>query len=428
MLTVGTFHDVTAIDLDYDARGVVRIDDSVVYVPYLLPSEKATITITKCSKKFAEGVIVQRHTQSPHRIFHPDEHLGGCDTIHMDEKLQSDWMIQMVKRTLYKGAHLDVIPEAIVTDGKRTHYRNKSVFHVLFTSPLSFGLYQKNPIKLVQVSEFVLSDEPTLWVLEALIKARLFVENNSIRTMVIRTNPDGKALVTFVVNKAEFKGQSEVLTCLETLDFVTGVTFNLNPYSNTILSQSSITMMGENRLKMPLNRGYVWIDDRSFFQVNLGVAKKVYALIDSYIEKNDIVIDAFSGVGSIGFNFLGKAKEIIMIESNPASYQMALKTQHDLGAKSVKIINQPAEKAMIGLKGNVVILDPPRNGLMPELTEHLLKNPYPCLIYLSCDLKTLARDLNRLKEIYTIEKVYPVLMFPNTSETETLVIMKTGKF
>jgi 23S rRNA (uracil1939-C5)-methyltransferase len=424
MLKVGNQYHVGAFDQDYEARGVVKVDDGFVFVPYLLPLEQADIEITKIHKTHAEGKIVKRYSTNPHRVYHPDEGLGGCDCIHMDLILQKQWVEKITSRTLLKGAAIDFPLLDVVTDQKMTHYRNKSVFHVISSTPLTFGVYQKEPVCLVKKDEFILSDHLCNEIIQYITKKNIMVEKNNIKHLVIRTNPWKEALVTFVVEKTDFQGKTELIESLSKLKSVIGITLNMKSKRLEILSDKSVTVYGVNMLKMPLSKGYVWIDDRSFFQVNLPVALDVYHIISKYIHPSDHVIDAYSGVGSIGFYLVDKAKEIIMIESNYAAIQMAEKVKNDLNYHTVKIIYERAEIEIEKHDAQVLIVDPPKNGLMPNLLNHLLIKPFDTFIYLSCDIKTLSRDLRVLKNVYDVKAIYPIRMFPNTSELETLVIMK----
>jgi len=424
MLKRGNQYHVSATDLDYEARGVVKVDETFIFVPHLLPLEQADIEITKIYKTHAEGSILKRFNTSPHRVYHPDEGLGGCDCIHMDKALQRQWVEKITTRTLLKGAGIDFPLMDVITDQKMTHYRNKSVFHVMSSAPLTFGVYQKQPIKLVMKTEFVLSDHLCNEIVKYITTKKITVEKNSIRHIVIRTNPWKEALVTFVVEKTEFQGKKKLIESLSQLKSVIGITFNIKSKHTEILSEKSFVAYGVNILKMPLSKGYVWLDDQSFFQINLPVAEDVYQIISQYINPNDHVIDAYSGVGSIGFYLVDKAKEIIMIESNHAAVQMAQKVKNDLGYHAVKIICERAENEIKKHDAQVLIADPPKNGLMPQLIDYLLLKPFDTFIYLSCDIKTLSRDLRVLKNGYDVKAIYPIRMFPNTSELETLVIMK----
>ena len=166
------------------------------------------------------------------------------------------------------------------------------------------------------------------------------------------------------------------------------------------------------------------VSDQSFFQINIPVAEKAYDIIRKNIKKDAILLDAYSGVGSIGYYMSRVAKRIKMIESNKDAILMANKIKSEHHLEHIDIVFGQAEKLIQQHEEDVLIIDPPRNGLMPELVSNMMDYPFEQVFYLSCDLKTLSRDLGILKNGYDIEKIYPIRMFPQTTETETLVIMK----
>jgi 23S rRNA (uracil1939-C5)-methyltransferase len=186
----------------------------------------------------------------------------------------------------------------------------------------------------------------------------------------------------------------------------------------------SIVLYGENLITEPLGKMNVFLSDRTFFQVNLPVSMMVYDLIKRHIPKGSTIIDAYSGIGSIGFHLADQSKQVIMIESNPESVLMANRIKDRYQYNHVEIICDQTENVMNRLSADVIITDPPRNGLMPEMVEGILKSTAQQLFYVSCDVKTLARDLKILNTQWDILKVYPVRMFPKTTEMETLVILK----
>src|SRR5690606_3079899 len=130
------------------------------------------------------------------------------------------------------------------------------------------------------------------------------------------------------------------------------------------------------------------------------------------------VIDCYSGIGSIGFYIGDLAKRVIMIENNQANIDAAQENKkHHQG--HYEIIKGNAEKILPNLTGDILVVDPPRAGLHDSLLQVLNQKLFKKLIYLSCELSTLTRDLKVLQEAYDIEKLVPVRMFPQTTSIET---------
>ncbi|HCB66305.1 MAG TPA: hypothetical protein DEP70_01845, partial [Acholeplasmataceae bacterium] len=226
-----------------------------------------------------------------------------------------------------------------------------------------------------------------------------------------------------VATKELFVGRNELIAVLKGISNLAGVTVNIMDDERSILGRESITLLGENLIAEPLKNKNIFVNDRSFFQINLPVIELAYQIIAKNIDKDKVVIDAYSGVGSIGFYLADEAKKVIMIESNAESVEMAKKTKEFYHLDHIEIMDEPAEKIMHLLEGDVLVVDPPRNGLMPHFIDVLLNKNFEKIFYLSCDVKTLARDLAMLTTKFNIAKVHPIKMFYHTTSLETLVIL-----
>jgi len=423
MLTVGDIIVGNVIDVDYHGQGVIKHDGYVIFVKGLLKDEEVKIKITKLRKNFGEGILFELIKKSPDRIYHPQSILGSCDLLHMNKEAQLIWQEKTTKETIYKITGLNVDVEKTISDDKVNNYRNKSVFHVMDKPYLSLGLYHKDDHRLVEVTSFILSDMKTNEILYHLNQHKIIIDSKVLKHIVIRTNPMNEALVTLVANHKKFTGLDKLIIHLLKLKNIKGITLNLSIKDDEILSSESIVLYGDNRLMEPLHHKQISINDRSFFQINLPVATQVYELIKSHILPHSHVIDAYSGVGSIGFYIEDKVSHITMIESNKDSYEMACETKEKYNLNHVELVLSKAEDVIESYQADVLIIDPPRNGLMPLLLQKLETHVFKQIFYLSCDAKTLARDLQSLSKIYTIDAVFPIRMFYNTTSLETLVIL-----
>lgn len=423
MLTVGEIFISKAIDLDYQGQGIVKHQGCVVFVPGLLEQEEAKIEIVQLKKKYRQGKILELLKASPFRVDHPSHILGSCNLIHLNTNQQLLWQQRITRETLKKIMNQDFEIHDTITDGKDKYYRNKSVFHVMDSPNLSLGLYHRSNRKLVPIEQFVLSDEKTNEVLQHLFLNPVQINPRVFKHMVFRTNQKQEILITLVAIKELFLGRNELIDELKKIENVVGITLNINTDLNRILGERSITLYGENLITERLNDIDMNISDQSFFQINLPVIKKAYDIIDSEIKNDGTVVEAYSGVGSIGFYLAKKAKKITMIESNEHSVQMANQIKEKYRFEHIDIYNEKAEKVIHLFDADYLIVDPPRNGLMPEFITEVLKHEYQKIFYLSCDVKTLARDLSLLIKEYNIKDIYPIRMFYHTTSLETLVVL-----
>ncbi|MBU1141314.1 MAG: 23S rRNA (uracil(1939)-C(5))-methyltransferase RlmD [Firmicutes bacterium] len=423
MLTVGDIFFGRAIDIDYQGQGIVKHEGYVVFVQGMIDGEEAKIRVTRLKKRFGQGEIVEFVKQSPDRFDDSNHIYGSCDLIHLSPYKQLIWQKKTTRDTLKKIMNEDFEVHDTLTDNKDIHYRNKSVFHVMNTPYLTLGLYNNLNTELIPVEQFILSDLKTNEVMKILSLNKPLINPNVFKYIVFRTNMKQEILVTLVATKELFLGRDELVDRIKNIHGVIGITLNINNQSSRIIGENSIVLYGENLIIEPLNDIDLMINDRSFFQTNLPVIQMAYQLIDREIASDKIVVDAFSGGGSIGFFLAKKSKKIIMIESNIESVEMAKLTKEKYGFDHIEIIDERAEKVIHHFDADYLIVDPPRNGLMPYFITSILKQSYRKIFYLSCDAKTLARDLTFLLDKFTIKDIYPLKMFFHTSSLETLVIL-----
>ncbi|MCF7930435.1 MAG: 23S rRNA (uracil(1939)-C(5))-methyltransferase RlmD [Acholeplasmataceae bacterium] len=423
MLTVGDIFYGHSVDLDYKGQGIVKHQGYVVFVKGMLDDEEAKIKITQIKKNYGQGVVLEIVKASPDRVEAVEKELGSCDLIHVSPVKQLRWQQKITQETFKKIMNLDIEVHETLTDHRDQNYRNKSVFHVMDTSHLTLGLYNSDNTKLIPVDQFILSDLKTNRLLKMLAQSRPVINPKVLKYMMFRTNLKQEILVTLVATKPLFHGREQLINQIREITNVVGITVNINDDPNRILGKKSIVIYGENLITEPIGDIEMMISDQSFFQINLPVIEKAYALIKQEIPTGQKIIDAYSGVGSIGFYLAKEAEKVIMIESNIESSSMAKLAKEKYGFDQVEIIDEKAEKVIKHFDGDYLIVDPPRNGLMESFIQTVLKQNYKKIFYLSCDVKTLVRDISLLSGQYEIKDVYPIRMFFHTSSLETLAIL-----
>ncbi|TVP84759.1 MAG: 23S rRNA (uracil(1939)-C(5))-methyltransferase RlmD [Acholeplasmataceae bacterium] len=414
---------IKAIDLDYAGRGVARHDGMVVFVYDLLPGEEAQVRIMARKARFMTGRVIERSTTSPSRSPYPLVH-GAADLIHLSSEQQLDWQIKTTRETMRSIAGLDVDINDVIHDDRHFHYRNKSVFHVMDHDVLTLGLYTYDNQGLCPVETWALADETTNDLLACITKAAINVDPKTLKHIVIRTNPQGQALVTFAARSWSFKGMEPLTDCLKKQTGVVGITLNLSDNPKRILGSKSKIIYGENRLKEPFHDGSIEIDDRTFYQINLPVIQKVYDWIKHRLTEGATLIDAYSGVGVIGLYLADKVDHVTLIESQSTNIKMARHMCQDFQMKHIDIHHAKTEDRLDSIEGNTLVVDPPRNGLMPRVVDIINARGFQDVFYLSCDVKTLARDLANMMGCYEIQAVIPIRLFPQTTSIETLVHLK----
>lgn len=422
MLTVGKQVKVKIIDLDYKGQGVSKIDQYVIFTPGLLEGEVALVEIVELKDRFALAQMIDLISISKHRV-HDTSLLGSIELYHLSINEQIKWQERLTKETFSKIAKQDINLEHTITDDRYLHYRNKSVFHVLDEPTIKCGMYLKNYL-LTETHQFVLADKLTNKFLNLINRSMIPVEQGVIKHVVFRTNENNQILITFVSTKEKVKFLDLLVKRLSEQPEVVGVTLNLKKHPKHILSKDSLVLYGKNEINFKLNQFDLTINDRSFFQINFPVMKSVFDIIRSHIEPQQVVIEAYSGIGVIGLSLVDHVKRMTMIESQHENVVMAKSILKSYMIKKIKVVESRAEDVIERYKGDVLIVDPPRAGLMKKFIYKIKDMKFKQIVYVSCDVKSLARDYQLLSDLYEITHVYPIRMFHHTTSIETLVILK----
>ena len=186
-----------------------------------------------------------------------------------------------------------------------------------------------------------------------------------------------------------------------------------------------INVFGNKFIHETLNNLNFIISPDSFFQVNKNTCLKLYNKIKDYVGNNKNIIDLYCGTGTIGI-FVSENNNVIGIEINESAIKDAMENKKINNVKNIEFICGDSGKKLNDLNFNpdIIIVDPPRNGLNKETIDNVLKYNSQEIIYVSCDPMTLVRDLKILNKYYEIKELTPFDMFPNTYHVETLTYLK----
>ena len=246
----------------------------------------------------------------------------------------------------------------------------------------------------------------------------------------------GKILVTLVINATQsFPRLRDFAQCIfDEFETVTGVCANFNPKkTNVILGPKSECLCGKDYIIERILGKTFKIGANTFFQINPKSAENIFAYVKKHIEENfehPAVLDAYSGVSAFGITVSDVAKEVVCVEENTDSCNLAREIARENKVKNIEINNMDAGKffAQEKRKFDVVILDPPRSGCTEESLDNALKVCKGQIIYVSCNPATLARDLK-----YLVEKgakisgnIQPFDMFCHTYHIENVAIINVA--
>lgn len=421
MLTVGNVINVECIDLNYLGKGVCKYLDFVIFVDDLIPLEVASIKINKIKKRYAFGSVIKLIETSKKRISKMSN-LGSLDLSHIDHSLQLEWQTNITRHGFERLVGSNININEIITDNNIKSYRNKLVYHnILGDKHIKFGLYDINH-NLVKVDSFDLAPNHVNELINDINSSKLN-QIKELKHIVIRTNDKSEMLITLVITN---KGVNLdlILSKLVKYKLIVGITVNINPNKYEILSNKSNLIYGKNEIEIKLGKLPFKISDTSFFQVNTNVAKLAIDVISNYVDKDKVIIDAYSGTGAIGFYLAHFSKFVYMIDNNNSNIVDASNYISNNNINNCATILGDATLEIEKLDANILIVDPPRKGLSDELIKTINEKNFDKVIYLSCNLNSLLQNVKELISNYDIKNIYPIRMFPQTTSVETLVVLE----
>ena len=387
-------------------QGVVNYNNSTFIVDNLLVNEEAELIITKKTRNYYLARIHRLIKKSNERNeVKCSSKCGGCNLIHLNYDKQIEF-----KNKLFQELFKDYKVNNLIKADNNYYYRNKVIYALNYTKDnIYFGLYEEDTHKVIDAS--------------------LCLVNNNIKSfkyILFRFNSFNDVLVGLITNN-DLINEEELINLLK--NKVTSIIVNYNDFTtNKILGDSNKVIYGNNIIKEKIGEYYFNISLNSFFQINYSQMIKLYNLVkeSKLINKDDILLDAYSGTSTIGIYLSDKVKKVISVESNTSSYLNALDNVKLNNINNLECINEDCTKYIneTNDKFSVVVMDPPRSGCSKDFLNALINKKVSKLIYVSCNPKSLKRDLNILKEYYDILSITPLDMFPNTLHIEIVVELK----
>jgi 23S rRNA (uracil1939-C5)-methyltransferase len=441
MLKQGDLVELEINDLSNDGSGVGRIDNQVVFIPDTVNGDRLWARLVRVKRKHSQGKIKEIITPSTHRI-RPRcmvaDKCGGCQWQHIDYSYQLEAKRNLVRQTLQRIGGFHNPPVLKVIGGSDLGYRNKVTYPLKIseTGNLQAGYYQKASHKIVNLNQCPIQDR-RLNPLLAEIKQDLQnlgisiynekTHQGALRHLGFRIGANtGEILVTlFSKEKNIPKIERQAQIWLKRYQNLVGVALNYNPHAhNVILGENTFLLGGKPYLKEIFAGLELHLRSETFFQVNTPVAEALLKVIFDQLnlQGKEIVVDAYSGIGTFTLPFAQKVQKAIGIELQSASVEQA-QINADLNhISNVEFLEGRSEKllAKLDIKPDLVFLDPPRQGCHREVIDTLRQIKPPRIVYLSCKSPSLARDLKLLceNELYQLTEVQPADFFPQTSHVE----------
>lgn len=433
---------LTVTDMTNEGSGVGKADGLAVFVPMTAPGDIAEVKILKVKKNLAYGKVEAILTPSPDRIENdcPSfRQCGGCVFRHISYEAECRVKSAKVYEAMKRIGGIDQKPAPILASSRTDHYRNKAQY------PLSpdgkVGFYAFHSHRIVPCDGCPLQPERFDGI------AAVFSDWVKTHNISVYDEQTGEGLLRHLyLRLAEQTG--EIMVCVvingDTLPFsdalqeklrafcgetLKSVVLNINrKQTNVILGEKCICLYGEPAITDILCDVKVRLSPLSFYQVNRDMAEQLYRKAAEYAEPDGkVILDLYCGAGTIGLSMAKAAKQVIGVEIVPEAVGDARFNAAQNGIENAEFFCADAAEAAKALAGkgirpDVVLVDPPRKGLSPDVIETVAREFQPeRVVYVSCDPATLARDVKLFSEKgYALAEYTPVDLFPRTSHVESV--------
>jgi 23S rRNA (uracil1939-C5)-methyltransferase len=367
---------------------------------------------------------------------------GGCQFLHLEYQQTLDIKKNKVL-DLFKQAKLNANLEEVIGAKHYFGYRNKmQLAFKMEKNEVVCGFYEENSHKVINLDTCLihsdLQNEIASFIRETVIKLKLrpYDEDRRlglIRHVLIKEAVKTKQIMVVIVTATEiFPARSEFVKMLRSkFPSITTIIQNINPRKTSIvLGEKERVLFGKGYIEDYILDFKFKITSKSFFQVNPEQTEKLYGKAFEYAELSgkETVIDAYSGVGTIGMILSKKAKHVISVENNKQAVETAISNAKDNNIKNVRFYCADATEFLVELAKektpiDVLIMDPPRTGSTPAFLNATMQLLPKKLVYVSCEPETLVRDLQLLQKKYQIKKTSLVDMFCWSSHVETVCLL-----
>jgi len=437
------------IDLSSEGKGVTFYDGLIVFVDGLFLHEKADIEIEYYRAGAAYGKIKKLYNPSKDRI-QPKcmvcTACGGCQFQQLNYKAQLKYKQNKVLNDLVRIAHLEkpIVKETIGMENPY-NYRNKIQVPLGYNykKQIISGFYREKSHEIIPIDKCYIEDLRAPKIIKTIkqlmpsFKMPPYDEDSGfglLRHILIRTSHYKKEImVVLVTSKDTFTGRNNfVKELVRRCPEITTIINNVNErHTNVVLGEKEETLYGKGFIEDILCGLTFKISSKSFYQINPIQCEILYskALELASLNKEDVVLDAYSGIGTIGLIAAKSVKKVLSVEIVKEAIRDGIRNAKVNSINNVEFICDDASEYIRKIVANkekidVVIMDPPRNGSDLNFLNSVLTLKPRKIIYISCDPSTLSRDLITLTKKYDIKDVQPVDMFPMTYHVETICTLE----
>ena len=428
MKTPDPIQNAVAVNETVGGDGIVRAGGRVIFVHGMMKGETGDVLVTAEKKSFSLGRLTALKEPSPDRIMPScpyDGICGGCSLMHTTRQHELSLKKERVRDALSRiGGFPDGSYELTDTvGGTREGYRNKAEF--LYEKEKGFG-YVGREGGIVPISSCRLLPPE----MNRLIASPVFRSIPGLQGMIVRTNHRGESML--ILRTSESFSLPDAFLAENRIVSLWKITLRNKAFH--ALDGELTHIGGDTHLEEEICGLSFRLSPQAFFQINREIAERIYqrAVELSGLQKGDLALDAYSGVGAIGMTAAARAGNVIGVEIVPEAVEDARIAAQNNGIGNITFLTGRCE-VLLPLdqrlkEAKTVFLDPPRKGCGKALLKALIDAKPEKLVYVSCDPATLARDLAVLWDHgYALERAEPYDMFPGTEHVETVVLLSKQK-
>lgn len=458
--------NVTITAIAAEGKALARIDDKVVFVPYVVPGDVVDLQVKKKKSSFMEAVAIKIHEESPLRDTPFCQHYGVCggckwQCLKYQEQLKAKQQQVIDNLTRIGKIELpDVSP--ILGSTKTREYRNKLEYgfsdkrwltekevreNVIYDQMNAVGFHITGAFdKILDITECHLMDDlqnrirndiRDYALAHGLVFYNLRENTGLLRSIMVRNSNTGEfmLLVQFRIETKEEHEQAISLMqhLADTFPEVTSLLYVDNHKANDTFGDQEIHVFkGTDHIFEDMENLRFKVGPKSFYQTNTDQAYNLYKVARDFagLTGNELVYDLYTGTGTIANFVAGRARKVIGIEYVPEAIEDAKVNSEINGIENTLFyagdMKDILTREFIARHGrpDVIITDPPRAGMHQDVIDVILSAAPSRIVYVSCNPATQARDLQLLDKDYKVVKVQPVDMFPHTQHVENVVLLE----
>ncbi len=446
-----------------EGKSLAHVDGTVVFVEFAVPGDIVNVKVTKKKKNYMEGFILEIVKPSEDRLQPFCEHFGicgGCRWQPLPYNMQLKAKQQQVWDQLVRIGHLE-IPDIspILPSDKTKYYRNKLEFtfsnkrwiynnedpdSLTDEERLGLGFHVgKFFDKVLDIKHCSLQPEPSneirLFIREYAVTHNLEFYNirentGFLRNIIVRNNQVGDVMLTVCF---AYDDQDKIVPMLDAIavEFpqIKSLHYVINEKLNDSISDlDCILYKGEDAIWETMGKLKFKIGPKSFYQTNSEQAYKLYSVAKEFaaLTGNEVVYDLYTGTGTIAQFISDKASKVIGIEYVKEAIEDARINAEANGITNCTFFDGDMKDILTADfikehgKPEVMIIDPPRAGMHPDVVKVIMEAAPERIVYVSCNPASQARDLAMMSPMYEITAVQPVDMFPHTMHVENVCALK----